>query len=102
MSLISSGVKAFDQYLERDYDAKEVENMLRSLTCADVDAVGPLYPIAARCVGTPLCPAILCLLDRYAAYSGLSPPSHGLPFVQRKIPKNGKRAQNQRAQKSIV
>nr|BAS29619.1 ORF1ab [Bovine astrovirus] len=81
-------VKAFDQYLERDYDAKEVENMLRSLTSADVDAVGPLYPIAAHCVGTPLCPAILCLLDRYAAYSGLSPPSHGLPFVQRKLPKN--------------
>nr|WEP24349.1 ORF1a [Bovine astrovirus] len=93
-------VPSFNQYMERDYDVKDVENMLRSLTCADVDAIGPLYPITAHCIGSPLCPAMLCLIDRYAASRGLSPPSFGLPYTQRRVPKNGKRGQNQRPQKS--
>lgn len=94
-------VPSFNQYMEREYDPKEVENMLRSLTCADVDAVGPLYPITAHCVGSPMCPAMLCMIDRYAASRGLSPPSFGLPYTQRRVPKNGKRGQQQRPQKSI-
>nr|WDD45066.1 ORF1a [Bovine astrovirus] len=94
-------VPSFNQYMERDYDVKDVENMLRSLTCADVDAIGPLYPITAHCIGSPLCPALLCLVDRYAASRGLSPPSFGLPYTQRRVPKNGKRGQQQRPQKSI-
>nr|WEP24310.1 ORF1a [Bovine astrovirus] len=93
-------VPSFNQYMERDYDVKDVENMLRSLTCADVNAIGPLYPITAHCIGSPLCPAMLCLIDRYAASSGLSPPSFGLPYTQRRVPKNGKRGQQQRPQKS--
>nr|WDD45054.1 ORF1a [Bovine astrovirus]WDD45087.1 ORF1a [Bovine astrovirus] len=93
-------VPSFNQYMERDYDVKDVENMLRSLTCADVDAIGPLYPITAHCIGSPLCPALLCLVDRYAASRGLSPPSFGLPYTQRRVPKNGKRGQQQRPQKS--
>ncbi|QHW11791.1 nsp1a [Roe deer astrovirus] len=94
-------VPSFNQYMERDYDAKDVEDMLRSLTCADVNAIGPLYPIVAHCTGSPLCPALLCLVDRYAASNGLSPPSFGLPYTQRRVPKNGKRGQQQRPQKSI-
>nr|UIT55512.1 ORF1a [Bovine astrovirus] len=93
-------VPSFNQYMEREYEVKDVENMLRSLTCADVDAIGPLYPITAHCIGSPLCPAMLCLVDRYAASRGLSPPSFGLPYTQRRVPKNGKRGQNQRPQKS--
>nr|AIA79401.1 NSP1a [Bovine astrovirus] len=93
-------VPSFNQYMERDYDVKDVENMLRSLTCADVEAIGPLYPITAHCIGSPLCPALLCLVDRYAASRGLSPPSFGLPYTQRRVPKNGKRGQQQRPQKS--
>nr|UIT55508.1 polyprotein [Bovine astrovirus] len=80
-------VPSFNQYMERDYDAKDVENMLRSLTCADVEAIGPLYPITAHCIGSPLCPALLCLVDRYAASRGLSPPSFDLPYTQRRVPK---------------
>ncbi|AJF45223.1 nsp1a [Yak astrovirus] len=93
-------VPSFNQYMEREYDVKDVENMLRSLTYADVDAIGPLYPITAHCIGSPLCPALLCLVDRYAASRGLSPPSFGLPYTQRRVPKNGKRGQQQRPQKS--
>ncbi|AWU49742.1 ORF1ab [Sichuan takin astrovirus] len=81
-------VPSFNQYMEREYDVKDVENMLQSLTCADVDAIGPLYPITAHCIGSPLCPAMLCLVDRYAASRGLSPPSFGLPYTQRRVPKN--------------
>nr|WIM33499.1 ORF1ab [Bovine astrovirus] len=80
-------VPSFNQYMERDYVCKDVENMLRSLTCADVDAIGPLYPITAHCIGSPLCPALLCLIDRYSASRGLSPPSFGLPYTQRRVPK---------------
>nr|QHW11788.1 nsp1a [Roe deer astrovirus] len=93
-------VPSFNQYMERDYDVKDVENMLRSLTCADVNAIGPLYPITAHCINSPLCPALLCLIDRYAASSGLSPPSFGIPYTQRRVPKNVKRGQQQRPQKS--
>ncbi|AED89608.1 nsp1ab [Bovine astrovirus B76/HK] len=81
-------VSSFNQYLDRDYDAKAVEDMLRSLTHADVEAIGPLYPITAKCIGTPLCSAILCLVDRYAVSSGLSAPTQGLPYTQRRLPKN--------------
>nr|UMO75786.1 MAG: ORF1a [Hubei mamastrovirus 3] len=93
-------VKSFKQYLGRDYDPKDVESMLNSLTAADVNAIGPLYPMVARCKATPLCSALLCLVDRHAVLNGLSPPTQGLTYTQRRIPKNGKRAQNQRAQKS--
>nr|QDZ38035.1 ORF1a [Porcine astrovirus 2] len=93
-------VKSFKQYLERDYDPKDVESMLNSLTMADVDAIGPLYPMVAKCKATPLCSALLCLVDRYAVSSGLSPPSQGMRYTQRRVPKNEKRAQNQRARKS--
>ncbi|UMO75820.1 MAG: ORF1a [Henan mamastrovirus 8] len=93
-------VKSFKQYLERDYDPKDVENMLNSLTAADVNAIGPLYPMVARCKAKPLCSALLCLVDRHAVLNGLSPPTMGLPYNQRRIPKNEKRAQNQRARKS--
>nr|UZH25318.1 ORF1a [Mamastrovirus 3] len=93
-------VKSFKQYLERDYDPKDVENMLNSLTAADVNAIGPLYPMVARCKAKPLCSALLCLVDRHAVLNGLSPPTMGLPYNQRRVPKNEKRAQNQRARKS--
>nr|WAK45930.1 MAG: ORF1A [Mamastrovirus 3] len=93
-------VKSFKQYLGRDYDPKDVESMLNSLTAADVNAIGPLYPMVARCKATPLCSALLCLVDRHAVLNGLSPPTQGLTYTQRRVPKNGKRAQNQRAQKS--
>nr|WAK45904.1 MAG: ORF1A [Mamastrovirus 3] len=93
-------VKSFKQYLGRDYDPKDVESMLNSLTAADVSAIGPLYPMVARCKATPLCSALLCLVDRHAVLNGLSPPTQGLTYTQRRVPKNGKRAQNQRAQKS--
>nr|QRD99451.1 MAG: polyprotein 1a [Mamastrovirus 3] len=93
-------VKSFKQYLGRDYDPKDVDSMLNSLTAADVNAIGPLYPMVARCKATPLCSALLCLVDRHAVLNGLSPPTQGLTYTQRRVPKNGKRAQNQRAQKS--
>ncbi|UMO75798.1 MAG: ORF1ab [Xinjiang mamastrovirus 5] len=81
-------VKSFKQYLERDYDPKDVESMLNSLTMADVDAIGPLYPMVAKCKATPLCSALLCLVDRHAVYNGLSPITQGLRYTQRRIPKN--------------
>nr|WCI13784.1 non-structural polyprotein 1A [Bactrian camel astrovirus] len=93
-------VKSFKQYLERDYDPKDVDSMLNSLTMADLDAIGPLYPMVARCKATPLCSALLCLVDRHAVYKGLSPVTQGLHYSQRRVPKNEKRAQNQRARKS--
>nr|UZH25319.1 ORF1ab [Mamastrovirus 3] len=80
-------VKSFKQYLERDYDPKDVENMLNSLTAADVNAIGPLYPMVARCKAKPLCSALLCLVDRHAVLNGLSPPTMGLPYNQRRVPK---------------
>nr|UZH25321.1 ORF1a [Mamastrovirus 3] len=95
-------VKSFKQYLERDYDPKDVESMLNSLTMADVNAIGPLYPMVARCKATPLCSALLCLVDRHAVYNGLSPITQGLHYTQRRVPKNEKRAQNQRARKSTT
>ncbi|QII88295.1 ORF1a [White-tailed deer astrovirus] len=94
-------VPSFNQYLDRDYDAKGVEDMIRSLTVADVEALGPIYHILASSIGTPICSSVLCYADRYAASSGLSPPSFGIRFTQRRVPsKNGQRAQRQRAQKS--
>nr|QZE11861.1 MAG: nonstructural polyprotein [Ailurus fulgens astrovirus 2] len=80
-------VKSFKQYLERDYDPKDVESMLNSLTAADVDAIGPLYPMVARCKATPLCSALLCLVDRHAVLHGLSPPTQGMRYSQRRVPK---------------
>nr|UXK97418.1 ORF1a [Porcine astrovirus 2] len=93
-------VASFNQYLERHYNPKDVRNMLDSFTPADIEAIGPLYPITIKCSNPELCSALLCLIDRYAALNGLSPPTQGLTYTQRRVPKNGKRAQNQRAQKS--
>nr|UXK97417.1 ORF1a [Porcine astrovirus 2] len=93
-------VASFNQYLERHYNPKDVRNMLDSLTPADIEAIGPLYPITIKCSNPELCSALLCLIDRYAALNGLSPPTQGLTYTQRRVPKNGKRAQNHRAQKS--
>nr|UMO75795.1 MAG: ORF1a [Xinjiang mamastrovirus 2] len=93
-------VSSFNQYLERHYNPKDVQSMLDSLTPADLEALGPLYPLTIKCSNPALCSALLCFIDRYAALNGLSPPTQGLPFTQRRVPKNGKRAQNQRAQKS--
>lgn len=93
-------VPAFNQYLNRHYNTKDVQSMLDSLTPADIDAVGPVYPLIIKCSNPELCSALLCYLDRYAALNGLSPPTQGLTYTQRRVPKNGKRAQNQRAQKS--
>nr|QRD99438.1 MAG: nonstructural protein [Mamastrovirus 3] len=80
-------VKSFKQYLGRDYDPKDVDSMLNSLTAADVNAIGPLYPMVARCKATPLCSALLCLVDRHAVLNGLSPPTQGLTYTQRRVPK---------------
>nr|WCI13788.1 non-structural polyprotein 1A [Bactrian camel astrovirus] len=93
-------IASFNQYLERHYNLKDVRSMLDSLTPADIEAIGPLYPITIRCSNPELCSALLCFIDRYAALNGLSPPTQGLTYTQRRVPKNGKRAQNQRAQKS--
>nr|UUB69042.1 ORF1a [Porcine astrovirus 2] len=93
-------VPAFNQYLKRHYNTKDVQSMLDSLTPADIEAVGPVYPLIIKCSNPELCSALLCYLDRYAALNGLSPPTQGLPYTQRRVPKNGKRAQNHRAQKS--
>nr|UUB69045.1 ORF1a [Porcine astrovirus 2] len=93
-------VPSFKQYLERHYNPKDVQSMLDSLTPADIDAIGPVYPLIIKCSNPALCSALLCFLDRYAVLNGLSPPTQGLPYTQRRVPKNGKRAQNQRAQKS--
>nr|QOY58056.1 ORF1a [Mamastrovirus 3] len=93
-------VASFNQYLDRHYNTKDVRSMLDSLTPADIDAVGPIYPLIIKCSNPDLCSALLCYLDRYAAYHGLSPPTQGLTYTQRRVPKNAKRAQNQRAQKS--
>lgn len=93
-------VPSFNQYLERHYNPKDVRNMLDSLTPADIEAIGPLVPLTIKCSNPGLCSALLCCIDRYAALNGLSPPTQGLPYSQRRVPKNGKRAQNQRAQKS--
>lgn len=93
-------VPAFNQYLNRHYNTKDVQSMLDSLTPADIEAVGPVCPLIIKCSKPELCSALLCYLDRYAAQNGLSLPTQGLPYTQRRVPKNGKRAQNQRAQKS--
>lgn len=93
-------VSSFKQYLERSYDPKDVRSMLDSLTPADIEAIGPLFPLTIKCSNPGLCSALLCCIDRYAALNGLSPPTQGLPYTQRRIPKNEKRAQNQRARKS--
>nr|QRD99446.1 MAG: polyprotein 1a [Mamastrovirus 3] len=93
-------VPAFNQYLNRHYNSKDVQSMLDSLTPADIEAVGPVYPLIIKCSNPELCSALLCYLDRYAALNGLSLPTQGLTYTQRRVPKNGKRAQNQRAQKS--
>lgn len=93
-------VKSFKQYLERSYNPKDVQSMLDSLTPADIEAIGPLFPLTIKCSNPGLCSALLCCIDRYAALNGLSPPTQGLTYTQRRVPKNGKRAQNQRAQKS--
>lgn len=93
-------VPAFNQYLNRHYNTKDVQSMLDSLTPADIEAVGPIYPLIIKCSNPELCSALLCYLDRYAAQHGLSLPTQGLTYTQRRVPKNGKRAQNQRAQKS--
>lgn len=93
-------VPSFNQYLGRHYNTKDVQSMLDSLTPADIEAVGPVYPLIIKCSNPELCSALLCYLDRYAALNGLSPPTQGLTYSQRRVPKNGKRAQNHRAQKS--
>nr|WCI13767.1 non-structural polyprotein 1AB [Dromedary astrovirus] len=80
-------IASFNQYLERHYNPKDVRNMLDSLTPADIDAIGPLYPITIKCSSPELCSALLCLIDRYAALNGLSPPTHGLTYTQRRVPK---------------
>nr|AKQ98300.1 polyprotein [Porcine astrovirus 2] len=80
-------VLSFNQYLERHYNPKDVRNMLDSLTPADIDAVGPVYPLIIKCSNPELCSALLCYLDRYAALNGLSPPTQGLPYTQRRVPK---------------
>nr|UFA46027.1 nonstructural protein nsp1ab [Caprine astrovirus] len=79
-------VPAFNQYLDRDYESADVEEMLKSLTLADIAAIGPLYPIVQRSAGTALCPAVLCMVDRYAALNGLSLPTSGMSYSQRKVP----------------
>lgn len=94
-------VPSFKQYLARDYDASEVEDMLRSLTPSDIDALGPIYHVLVKNTSGPLCSPLICIADRYAAASGLSPPSFGMRYTQRRVPpKNGQRAPRQRAQKS--
>ncbi|UMO75851.1 MAG: ORF1a [Hainan mamastrovirus] len=93
-------ISSFKQYLDRSYNPKDVRNMLDSLTPADIEAIGPLVPLTIKCSNPGLCSALLCCIDRYAALNGLSPPTSGLTYTQRRVPKNGKRAQNQRAQKS--
>nr|WCI13754.1 non-structural polyprotein 1A [Dromedary astrovirus] len=93
-------VPAFNQYLNRRYNIKDVQSMLDSLTPADIEAVGPVYPLIIKCSNPELCSALLCYLDRYAALNGLSLPTQGLNYTQRRVPKNDKRAQNQRARKS--
>ncbi|UMO75765.1 MAG: ORF1a [Zhejiang mamastrovirus 2] len=93
-------IASFNQYLERHYNPKDVRSMLDSLTPADIEAIGPLYPMTIKCSNPELCSALLCFIDRYAALNGLSPPTQGLTYTQRRVPKNVKRAQNQRAQKS--
>nr|BAX00177.1 ORF1ab [Porcine astrovirus 2] len=80
-------VASFNQYLDRHYNTKDVRSMLDSLTPADIDAVGPIYPLIIKCSNPDLCSALLCYLDRYAAYHGLSPPTQGLTYTQRRVPK---------------
>ncbi|UMO75801.1 MAG: ORF1ab [Xinjiang mamastrovirus 6] len=81
-------VKSFKQYLERSYNPKDVQSMLDSLTPADIEAIGPLFPLTIKCSNPGLCSALLCCIDRYAALNGLSPPTQGLTYTQRRVPKN--------------
>nr|QRD99462.1 MAG: nonstructural protein [Mamastrovirus 3] len=80
-------VPSFNQYLNRHYNTKDVQSMLDSLTPADIDAVGPVCPLIIKCSNPELCSALLCYLDRYAVLNGLSPPTQGLPYTQRRVPK---------------
>nr|WMU10877.1 NSP1a protein [Astrovirus sp.] len=94
-------IPSFKQYLARDYDANEVEEMLRSLTPSDIESLGPIYHILVKNTSGPLCSPLICIADRYAAANGLAPPSFGMRYTQRRVPpKNGQRAPRQRAQKS--
>ncbi|UMO75852.1 MAG: ORF1ab [Hainan mamastrovirus] len=81
-------ISSFKQYLDRSYNPKDVRNMLDSLTPADIEAIGPLVPLTIKCSNPGLCSALLCCIDRYAALNGLSPPTSGLTYTQRRVPKN--------------
>ncbi|QZA73298.1 nonstructural protein nsp1a [Caprine astrovirus] len=94
-------IPSFKQYLAREYDTNEVEEMLRSLTPSDIEALGPVYHVLVKNASGPLCSPLICVADRYAAASGLAPPSFGMRYTQRRVPsKNGQRGPRQRAQKS--
>nr|WMU10876.1 NSP1ab protein [Astrovirus sp.] len=79
-------IPSFKQYLARDYDANEVEEMLRSLTPSDIESLGPIYHILVKNTSGPLCSPLICIADRYAAANGLAPPSFGMRYTQRRVP----------------
>nr|WEP24348.1 ORF1a [Bovine astrovirus] len=84
-------IPSFRQYCRRDYDPTDVDDMVRQLSAADLEALGPMVKIIINTSKNknPLGP-IMCMSDRYAAYSGLPPITDGLPYKQRSKPKNSK------------
>nr|QYV43522.1 ORF1a [Bovine astrovirus] len=84
-------IPSFRQYCRRDYDPADVDDMVRQLSAADLEALGPMVKIIINTSKNrnPLGP-IMCMTDRYAAYNGLPPITDGLPYKQRSKPKNSK------------
>nr|WDD45059.1 ORF1a [Bovine astrovirus]WEP24309.1 ORF1a [Bovine astrovirus] len=84
-------VPSLRQYCRRDYDVSDVDDMVRQLSAADLEALGPLVKVIINTSKNknPLGP-IMCMSDRYAAYNGLPPITDGLPYKQKSKPKNSK------------
>nr|WEP24329.1 ORF1a [Bovine astrovirus] len=84
-------VPSFRQYCRREYAPDDVDDMVRQLSAADLEALGPMVKVIINTSKNknPLGP-IMCMTDRYAAYSGLPLITDGLPYKQRSKPKNSK------------
>nr|WDD45105.1 ORF1a [Bovine astrovirus] len=84
-------IPSFRQYCRRDYDSNDVDDMVRQLSAADLEALGPLVKVIINTSKNknPLGP-IMCMSDRYAAHYGLPPITDGLPYKQRSKQKNSK------------
>nr|WDD45039.1 ORF1a [Bovine astrovirus] len=93
-------IPSFRQYCRRDYDPADVDDMVRQLSAADLEALGPMVKVIINTSKNknPLGP-IMCMTDRYAAYNGLPPITDGLPYKQRSKPKNSKGGDKQRPPK---